>query len=110
MASVDGPLPVNTSEASHENTVETPLSKNETFDYVIVGGGTAGLTLAARLIERSLSTVAVIEAGGSYEEDSGKLSTIPGYCFAKTGVNARAFNLNIDWGFTTEPQKVIVSL
>ena len=33
------------------------------FDYVIVGGGTAGLTLAARLTENPKVTVGVIEAG-----------------------------------------------
>lgn len=38
-----------------------------TFDYVIVGGGTAGLTMAARLSEDSGTTVAVIEAGSFYE-------------------------------------------
>ncbi|KAJ6573700.1 GMC oxidoreductase [Mycena sp. CBHHK59/15] len=36
---------------------------NKTFDYVICGGGTAGLTLAARLTEDSSITVAVLEAG-----------------------------------------------
>jgi choline dehydrogenase len=36
------------------------------FDYVIVGGGTAGLTLAARLSEDSSTSVAVVEAGTYY--------------------------------------------
>lgn len=34
-----------------------------TFDYVICGGGTAGLALAARLTENTAITVGVIEAG-----------------------------------------------
>lgn len=34
-----------------------------TFDYVICGGGTAGLVLAARLSENPAVTVGVIEAG-----------------------------------------------
>lgn len=33
------------------------------YDYVIVGGGTAGLVLAARLTEHPNTTVGVIEAG-----------------------------------------------
>jgi choline dehydrogenase-like flavoprotein len=34
------------------------------FDYVIVGGGSAGATLAARLSEDAATTVCLIEAGG----------------------------------------------
>lgn len=37
----------------------------EQFDYVIVGGGTAGLILAARLTEDPTVQVAVIESGKS---------------------------------------------
>lgn len=33
------------------------------FDYLIAGGGTAGLTLAARLTENQNITVGVLEAG-----------------------------------------------
>ncbi|KAI5481547.1 choline dehydrogenase [Pseudohyphozyma bogoriensis] len=46
------------------NTVTTPSSlSGKTFDYVIVGGGTAGLVIANRLTADSKITVAVIEAG-----------------------------------------------
>lgn len=37
---------------------------NVTYDYVVVGGGTAGLTMAYRLSQDPTKTVAVIEAGG----------------------------------------------
>lgn len=42
---------------------------NTTFDYVIAGGGTAGLTLAARLSEDPSITVAVLEAGEANLDD-----------------------------------------
>lgn len=39
---------------------------SQTFDYVVLGGGTAGLTIAKRLAEAKYS-VAVIEAGALYQ-------------------------------------------
>lgn len=51
------------------------------FDYVICGGGTAGLVVAARLTEDPNVTVAVIEAGGNglndFMIDAPNLSTKP---------------------------------
>ncbi|KAI1807189.1 putative GMC oxidoreductase [Daldinia bambusicola] len=41
-----------------------------TFDYVIVGGGIAGLVLAARLSEDSETSILVIEAGEDQTSDS----------------------------------------
>lgn len=80
------------------------LSTNATFDYVIVGGGTAGLTLAARLAESSLR-VAVVEAGGYYEAENGNLSTVPGYCTVGAGTDPQTPKSKVDWGFVTTPQE-----
>ncbi|KAF2258401.1 glucose oxidase [Lojkania enalia] len=46
-------------------------ARGDTFDYVIAGGGTAGLVIANRLSERSDITVAVIEAGDDVRQDPG---------------------------------------
>ncbi|KAI4248897.1 MAG: hypothetical protein L6R40_000909 [Gallowayella cf. fulva] len=50
---------------------------NATYDYVIVGGGTAGLTIATRLAQDPTVSVAVVEAGGFYEIDNGNRSIVP---------------------------------
>lgn len=39
------------------------------YDYVVVGGGTAGLCVAARLTENSDVKVGVIEAGANRMDD-----------------------------------------
>lgn len=71
------------------------------FDYVIVGGGTAGLVLANRLTENADINVAVIEAGTSPEDVAGNLTEVPGYAGV---LYAGAAELN--WGFQVTPQEV----
>lgn len=79
---------------------------NATYDYVVVGGGTAGLAVAYRLAEDGSKTVAVIEAGGFYDTEGGNTSTVPAYCSqygAFTPESVDTFPLT-DWGFLTVPQ------
>lgn len=80
-----------------------PPATNATFDYVIAGGGTAGLTIGTRLAEAG-SSVAIIEAGGYYEIDNGNLSIVPGYATYFTGSDLDNYSPLIDWGFATTPQ------
>ena len=67
----------------------------ETFDYVIVGGGTAGCVLADRLTENGRHTVLVLEAGG---KDDGFWIRIPAG-FSKLLTGSR-----YNWRFETEPE------
>ena len=68
----------------------------EQFDFVIVGGGTAGCVLADRLTENGRYSVLMLEAGG---RDDGFWISIPaGFSKLLTG---NAFN----WRFQTEPEE-----
>lgn len=80
--------------------------RNQTYHYVIVGGGTAGLALAARLAENTSFTVAVIEAGGFYEIDNGNISVIPNLGLVYDTPLTQLTNAypTVDWGLLTTNQ------
>ena len=58
-------------------TTNTAEVAGMSFDFVIAGGGCAGLALAARLSEWSNVTVLVVEAGGDGAEFQDRIN-IPG--------------------------------
>ena len=74
----------------------------------IIGGGTAGLTVAERLAEDPTISVAVIEAGGFYELDNGNVSQIPAFYSKNFNQTAAPETIQplIDWAYITEPQVV----
>jgi choline dehydrogenase-like flavoprotein len=67
------------------------------FDYVIVGGGSAGCVLAARLSEDPNTSVCLVEAGGG-----GRDIFIRAPALVATMVSGRP-KIN-NWAFQTEPQ------
>ena len=78
----------------------------QSFDYVVVGGGTAGLAMARRLSEDGSNSVAVIEAGGFYEIDGGNATEVPMYLFNYFLDNGYMKNPLFDWYQYTVPQPV----
>ncbi|HCB10041.1 MAG TPA: GMC family oxidoreductase, partial [Alteromonas sp.] len=68
------------------------------FDYVIIGGGSAGAVLAARLTENPMIRVCLVEAGSS---DRNPFIHIP------FGLSLLARFDSIGWGYNTEPQPAL---
>ncbi len=73
----------------------TTLARADVSDYVIVGGGTAGCILAARLSEDSGTRVTLLEAGPS---DRDPWIHIP------AGYARLSKSRRYDWGYITEPE------
>lgn len=68
----------------------------QTFDYLIIGGGTAGLVVASRLSANPDVKVGVIEAGDAGFDDPN--ITNPGK------VSAMLHNPKYDWTYQSTPQ------
>ncbi|CAL1288540.1 unnamed protein product [Larinioides sclopetarius] len=81
--------------ATSRNAPRTSATFKDEYDYIIVGGGSAGATLAGRLSEESCVNVLLLEAG------TGKpplLSDVP-------AIGRNFWFTNIDWQFKTVPQR-----
>lgn len=79
------------------------LGVEQSFDYVVIGGGTAGNTVAYRLAEAGF-TVAVIERGLSYEVGKPVVGPAPLGDIIGVGSNPLDSDPIVDYGFRTTPQ------
>jgi choline dehydrogenase len=68
--------------------------QSRTYDYIVVGAGSAGCVLAARLTEDLRTRVLLLEAGGA---GGAKEIRIPA-AFSKL------FKTAVDWNYATEPE------
>ena len=75
-------------------------SKGDEFDYIVVGAGTAGCVVAARLSENPSTRVCLIEAG---PRDSHPFIHIP------ATVGAAIATQSINWRFLTVPQRELAN-
>jgi choline dehydrogenase len=71
------------------------VDQSETYDVVVVGAGSAGCVLAARLTEDPGVRVLLREAGGDDRVDEIQIPA----AFSKQ------FRTHLDWGYSTEEQK-----
>jgi len=83
--------PTNTSELLAHGVSRNPWdAASQTFDYVVVGGGLTGITVAARLAENPSVSVLVIEAGQDKRCDQ-RIQDIYEY--------KNVFNSELDWAW-----------
>lgn len=71
-----------------------PLIDDAAFDFIVVGGGSAGGWIARRLASQHVGRVALIEAGPAASDVR---SRVPNWY-------PRTFGTKLDWNYATEPQ------
>ncbi|KAI0390314.1 hypothetical protein F5Y17DRAFT_71379 [Xylariaceae sp. FL0594] len=82
----------------------TPLyGVPKTFEYVVVGAGTAGTALAVRLAQSGAS-VALVEAGQYYDFTNPLISSTPGLDVLPIGSDVTNANPLVDWVFVAKNQ------
>lgn len=83
-------------DADYDGPIRWLPSWNAKFDYVVIGGGTAGITVGARLAQHGFK-VAIVEAGGYYEKIH-PISGVPGSVTVGVGADIKTASA-VDWKF-----------
>ncbi|KAH9855720.1 alcohol oxidase [Lenzites betulinus] len=79
-------------------TSDPSAANGKTYDYIVVGGGLTGTTVAARLAENPAMSILMIEAGG---DDRGNSQVYDIYEYSQ------AFDGPLDWAWAADQGKVI---
>lgn len=79
-------------------TSSPDAANRQTFDYIVVGAGLTGTTVAARLAENTALTILLVEAGGD-DRNNPQVYDIYAY--------SQAFNGPLDWAWITDQNKVM---
>ncbi|KAI5242944.1 FAD/NAD(P)-binding domain-containing protein [Aureobasidium subglaciale] len=91
----ESPSIIGCETTSDSSAAEVAADIAGVYDFVIVGGGTAGLVVANRLSENSYMSVAVIEAG-DLVFDNKNVTDVDGY--------GLSFGTDIDWQYESALQ------
>ncbi|ORY06407.1 hypothetical protein BCR34DRAFT_571409 [Clohesyomyces aquaticus] len=74
------------------------IEPEETYDYIVCGGGTSGCVIAGRLAEELNATILVLEAG----PDNANLENVH-----MAGGWSKNFDCETDWNIVTEPMVAV---
>lgn len=70
------------------------MAENE-YDFIVVGGGSAGAVLASRLSEQQDARILLLEAGGSHRQ--GRVQVPAAF--------PSQFHTGLDWDYSSEPEQ-----
>lgn len=114
LCSLHAPNSYQQARALHVRNYVTSASVADSYDFIVAGGGLAGLVVASRLSEDPDTTVLVLEAGETGDAVAGQLSKffpLIDVFFLTASVDPPAgtyynsvLGTSYDWAYKTTPQ------